>query len=213
MHTTPPTPAPRFGFALVDAETTGLDATHHRVIEIAVTLVDAAGSVEREWTSLVHVDGETGPVHIHGLTPEHLKDAPTFRQLLPELTELLRGRILVAHNAAFDWGFLSYEAARCGVKLPVSERLCTVNLARQLRIDSPNYKLATLAKHWNIDVGSAHRAQDDTRTLVHILRHCLDEAGRQGAALPLEECHPPVGRSWQLRRRLARFGLRLPGSR
>lgn len=200
MHQTHHEPALRFGFAVVDVETTGLDPAQHRIIEIAVTLVSAAGVIEREWSSLVHVDGDTGPVHIHGLTPQHLVGAPTFPELLPVLSELLANRILVAHNAEFDWNFLAYEAARAGSKLPVEERLCTVHLARQLQISSPNYKLATLAKHWQIDPGNAHRAEDDVRTLVKILDHCLSEAAQQGAALPLEACHHPRLSRWRIRR-------------
>lgn len=199
----------RCGFAVVDVETTGLDPDKHRVIEVALTQVSVDGEVTREFSTLVRTRGETGPVHIHGLTPEHLADAPTFRQIADELAQLLEGRILVAHNAAFDWDFLSREAARAGVSLPVSERLCTVNLARCLAITAPNYKLTTLAEHWGIDAGTSHRASDDVATLVGVLRHCLSEAGRQGAGLPLETCAPPSGAKWWVRRQLGRVQ---PGS-
>lgn len=207
-------PPIRRGFAVVDVETTGLDATSHRVIEIAVALVDVTGAVEREWSSLVRVKGDTGPVHIHGLTTAHLAQSPSFRQILPTLCELLDGRILVAHNAEFDWGFLSHEAARAGGALPVQERLCTVHLARRLNTDATNYKLSTLAAHWKIDPGTAHRAEDDVRTLVNVLGRCLDEAARQQAVLPLEECAAPEGLKWRIIRALNAFRYRsLPSQR
>lgn len=212
MPAVPPAPAQRGGFAVVDVETTGLDPEKHRVIEVAVTQVDPSGAVEREWSSLLHPRGDTGPVHIHGLTRDHLKDAPTFPEVAPVIRELLADRILVAHHAAFDWAFLAHEAARAGVDLPVEERLCTVNLARNLAVPTVNLKLATLAEFWHIDPGRAHRAADDVRVLVEVLRRCLDEAGRQGASLPLEACHPPSGLRWRLRFQVARWSSRGPAA-
>lgn len=183
-------PATRRGFAVVDVETTGLDPSKHRVIEVAVTQVSPDGEVEQAWSSLVFTWGSTGPVHIHGLTRAMLFDAPTFAEVMPTLRQLLDGRILVAHNAAFDWLFLATEAARARSALPVEERLCTVNLARALAIPATNLKLSTLADHWGIDPGRSHRAADDVATLVQVLVRCLDESGRQSAPLPLEACSP-----------------------
>lgn len=200
-----PPPALRRGFAVVDVETSGLDPARHRVIEVAVTQVAPDGEIEQVWSSLVRAPGGTGPSHIHGLTPAHVRDAPRFDEVCRQVSELLDGRILVAHNAAFDWAFLAAEAARCGVDLPVRERLCTVTLARQLQVPAANLKLGTLAEHWGIEVDQAHRAGDDVRVLVEVLARCLDEAERQGAPLPLEECHPTTGWRWRARALLTRL--------
>lgn len=194
-----PVPASRRGFAVVDVETSGLDPRRHRVIEVAVTQLDPAGQVEAVWSSLIHARGGTGPEHIHGLSSADTHDAPRFAEVAAHLRDLLDGRVLVAHNAAFDWAFLACEAARAGVRLPVSERLCTVNLARGLEIPATNLKLGTLAEHFAVPVGQAHRAPDDVRVLVEVLRRCLAEAGRQGRPLPLEPCHPVSGWRWWLR--------------
>lgn len=192
------TPSVRRGFAVVDVETSGLDPTKHRIIEVAVTQLNPAGHVESEWSTLVRPRGGTGPVHIHGLTGDDVRDAPRFDEVAETLRELLDGRILVAHNAEFDWAFLAHEAARAHTTFPVAERLCTVTLARQLDIPSRNLRLGTLAEHWNIPVTQAHRAADDVRVLVEILRRCLDEAGSQHVRLPLESCCP-AARWWRVR--------------
>lgn len=203
-----PCPPVRRGFAVVDVETSGLDPTRHRVIEVAVTQLSPSGVVEREWSTLLRPRGGTGPVHVHGITGADLRGAPRFAEVAPTLRHLLEGRILVAHNAAFDWAFLAHEAARSRVALPVEERLCTVTLARQLGIPSRNLRLGTLADHWNIPVTQAHRAADDVRVLVEILRRCLDEAGRQRSPLPLEVCLP-ARRWWRLAGVQHRFRRRL----
>lgn len=193
----PDTPALRRGFAVVDVETSGLDPARHRVIEVAVTQLDPTGRSQREWSSLVRVPGSTGPVHVHGLTSESLKDAPNFADIAPQLADLLRDRILVAHNAAFDWSFLAMEARRSRIELPVSERLCTWHLAKALQLPTSNLRLGTLAEHWGIPVDQAHRAGDDVRVLVQVLGHCLDEAAQAGTPLPLEPC-APLSRWWRL---------------
>lgn len=183
-------PSTSAGYAVVDVETTGLNPAHHRVIEIAVSLLAADGSVEEQWSSLVRPPGTTGPVHIHGITRADVEHAPTFVEISAELSRLLTGRVLVAHNAAFDWSFLAHEAARCGVHLPVEQRLCTVVLARRLDIPARNLKLGSLAEHWNIPVTETHRAAADVATLVAVLRHCLMVAESRGLPLPLEACLP-----------------------
>ena len=207
-----PTPSLRRGFAVVDVETSGLDPTKHRVIEVAVTQLSPAGVVESEWSTLVRARGGTGPVHIHGLTDHDLRDAPTFAEVAGTLRGLLEGRILVAHNAVFDWTFLAHEAARAHTSLPVEERLCTVTLARQLGIPSRNLRLGTLAEHWGIPVTQAHRAADDVHVLVDVLRQCLDEAGRQRSPLPLEQCLP-AARWWLLAGVAHRWKRRARGAR
>ena len=79
------------GWAVVDVETSGLDPTKHRVIEVAVTQLSPAGVVESEWSTLVRARGGTGPVHIHGLTDHDLRDAPTFAEVAGTLRGLLEG--------------------------------------------------------------------------------------------------------------------------
>ena len=55
-------------YAVIDTETTGLLPSHrHRVIEIAVVLLDARGQVEREWVTLLNPHRDLGPQHIHGI--------------------------------------------------------------------------------------------------------------------------------------------------
>lgn len=201
-------PPARRGFAVVDVETSGLDPLRHRVIEVAVTQLTPSGGLEREWSSLVRARGGTGPVHIHGLSDDDVRDAPGFADLVDELSELLDGRILVAHNAAFDWAFLAAEARRAGRELPVSERLCTWHLARGLELPTDNLRLGTLAEYWSIPVENAHRAGDDVRVLVEVLRRCLDEAGRRAAPLPLEEC-AALPRWWRTQIRWQRLRRRL----
>ena len=118
------------GFAVLDVETTGF-GEHDRVVQIAITRADAAGRVQDEWSTLVDPLRNPGPVHIHGITPERLIGAPTFPEIAGHVAGLLAGRVLVAHNADFDYRMLHTELALTPVPDPVRWRLCTIRLARR----------------------------------------------------------------------------------
>lgn len=173
-------------WAVVDVETTGLHPGGSRVLSVAAMALDAAGRpAGPRFASLVDPGCDPGPVHVHGLTPERLAGAPQFDRIAPQLHEVLEGRILVAHNAAFDHGFLAAESARAGMKLPVQRRMCTLALSRRLGIDVPNHKLATLAEYWGVPQQRAHDAGDDTAVLSRVLTHSLLLAARLDLPLPL----------------------------
>ncbi|MFC7219704.1 DEDDh family exonuclease [Streptomyces polyrhachis] len=185
------------GYAVVDVETTGL-AKDDRIVSAAVYRLDARGEVEDHWYTLVNPDRAPGPVWIHGLTAEMLAGAPRFPEVSGELTERLRGRVLVAHNAAFDWGMIAREYARAGLEPPVRQRLCTIALAKTLRLELPSLRLQALAAHFGVVQQRAHHALDDARVLTEIFRPSLRRAAASGLPLPLLTCRPltewPTGR-------------------
>ncbi|MFB9376045.1 exonuclease domain-containing protein [Kineococcus gynurae] len=192
--------------AVVDVETSGFDPAEHRVLQVAVTQLDATGAVQRVWSTLLDPGCDPGPVHVHGLTRERLAGAPVFADVAPEIAGLLEGRIFVAHNARFDWRFLQAEAARVGVRFDVAHRLCTCELAQRLPLGVADHKLATLASHWGIPQVRAHDAVDDTRVLVAVLARLRHLAERGGTPLPLRRTQSRtrtlLGRLRRLRRRL-----------
>ncbi|MFT4126954.1 MAG: TerD family protein [Gordonia sp. (in: high G+C Gram-positive bacteria)] len=175
-------------WALVDVETSGLHARRDRVLSVAVATLDSAGGIEEEYSSLFNPGCDPGPTHVHGLTRQRLRGAPEFGAGLSEVTRLLAGRTLVAHNAAFDHGFLNAEAARLGQRLPTTHRLCTVTLARRLQLGVPNVRLATLAQYWGIRQLAAHDARDDVRTLQQVFARGRELADGLGLALPVVAC-------------------------
>ncbi|MEW1959564.1 exonuclease domain-containing protein [Kineococcus sp. NPDC059986] len=126
-------------------ETTDLIPDVDRVLQVAVTLVDAHGVVEGSWSTLVDPQRHPGSVHVHGITAERLVGAPLFVDVAEKLRRLTAGRVVVAHNAQFDWAFLAEEMRRTPHVLDVEHRLCTRNLARRLGPPVLDLKLATLA--------------------------------------------------------------------
>ncbi|MGI5196411.1 TerD family protein [Streptomyces sp. CA-288835] len=177
-------------WALVDVETSGLTPRRDRVLSVAVVTIGPDGEQTGEFSTLLNPGCDPGPVDVHGLTPERLRGAPTFDQVAGRIGAMLQDRVLVAHNAQFDYDFLAYEFARARMWLPVSRRLCTLALNRQVDPPTADMKLGTLAAHYGVPQLRAHDALDDTRVLAGILRATLREAARLDLPLPLVSCPP-----------------------
>ncbi|MER5944985.1 TerD family protein [Streptomyces sp. NPDC001904] len=177
-------------WALVDVETSGLIARRDRVLSVAVVTVGRDGVQTGEFSTLLDPGCDPGPVDVHGLTVERLRGAPTFDQVAERIGAMLQDRVLVAHNAQFDYDFLAHEFARARRWLPVSRRLCTLALNRQVDPPTADMKLGTLAAHYGVPQQQAHDALDDTRVLAGILRASLREAARLALPLPFVSCPP-----------------------
>ncbi|GAA2277167.1 DNA polymerase III subunit epsilon [Streptomyces ruber] len=177
------------GYAVVDVETTGL-ARDDRIISAAVYRLDARGEVEDHWYTLVNPERDPGPVWIHGLTSDVLEGAPLFADIAEEFAARLDGRVLVAHNAVFDWSMIAREYARADREPPVRQRLCTIALSKELALPLPNHKLESLAAHFGVVQQRAHHALDDARVLAEAFRPSLHAAVSRGVRLPLLECRP-----------------------
>ncbi|MFI9718955.1 DEDDh family exonuclease [Streptomyces sp. NPDC052396] len=177
------------GYAVVDVETTGL-ARDDRIVSAAVYQLDVHGRVEDSWYTLVNPERDPGPVWIHGLTSEVLADAPLFKEVAADFADRLAGRVLVAHNAAFDWSMIAREYARAGIEAPVRQRLCTIALSKELGLPLPNHKLESLAAHYGVVQQRAHHALDDARVLAEAFQPSLHHAAQAGLRLPLLACQP-----------------------
>jgi DNA polymerase-3 subunit epsilon len=177
------------GYAVVDVETTGL-ARDDRIVSAAVYRLDARGEVEDHWYTLVNPERDPGPVWIHGLTNDMLEGAPLFPEIAEEFAARLDGRVLVAHNAVFDWSMIAREYARAEREAPVRQRLCTIALSKELGLPLANHKLESLAAHFGVVQQRAHHALDDARVLAEAFRPSLRAAARGGVRLPLLECRP-----------------------
>ncbi|MGV9802129.1 DEDDh family exonuclease [Mycobacterium sp. NPDC003449] len=182
-----PAADPGAGWAVVDVETSGFRPGQARIVSIAALAVGDDGNVERSIATLLNPGVDPGPTHVHGLTAEMLEGKPTFGDIVEDLVEVLRGRTLVAHNVAFDYGFLAAEAELVGAELPIDSVMCTVELARRLELGTENLRLETLAAHWGVPQLRPHDALDDAQVLAQILKPTLARARDRKVWLPLRE--------------------------
>lgn len=196
-HPRPAPPAyPRLGetpFAVIDLETTGF-AGHldDRVIELAVVHTDPQGRITNRWTTLVNPGRAAGPTQIHGLRSDDLSNAPHFAELTDWLTDLLAGRVIVAHNAAYDLAFLTTEYERADVDPPDWATLCTLELNRQLGVTDSLTLESCCAAH-GITLNAGHTALGDATATAHLLQACLSHATSIGLAdFPSIGCEKPL---------------------
>jgi len=165
--------------ACIDLETTGGTAVHHRVIEVGIVLLDD-GEVVEEWSSLVN-PGMRIPSSIEsftGISNEMVADAPPFEDLRDEVRRRLDGRLFVAHNARFDYGFVRNEFRRLGEKFSAPV-LCTVRLSRALFAEHARHNLDTLIERYGLDCGQRHRALGDAAVLPPLLAAFEQAAGSE----------------------------------
>ncbi len=169
-------------FAVVDVETTGTRASHgDRVTEIAIADV-RDGAVCEVFTQLVNPERMI-PAHITSLTQiswAMVKDQPAFRQIATDVTSRLAGRVFTAHNATFDWRFVTEELAR-GVGVQLSgPRLCTVRMARVLLPQLSRRSLDHVTQYFGINIGARHRAAGDAVATAEVLLRLLRVASDLG---------------------------------
>ena len=117
--------------AFVDLETTGATATADRITEIGIVEVDEQGV--REWSCLVNPGTPISGFieRLTGISNAMVAQAPAFADLAAEVKARLEGRLFIAHNARFDYGFLKNEFKRAGQDFRATV-LCTVRLSRKL---------------------------------------------------------------------------------
>lgn len=155
----------KFPLAFVDLETTGATALSDRITEVGIVEVSEDGV--SEWSCLVNPQTRISDfiVHLTGISNEMVADAPRFAEIAEELLSRLQGRLFIAHNARFDYGFLKAEFKRAGIafRAPV---LCTVKLSRRLYPQHARHNLDALIQRHGLDVTQRHRALGDAR-LIH----------------------------------------------
>lgn len=166
-------------YAVIDIETTGLSlAYHHRIVEVAIVLVDDEGKLVYEWETLLNPQRDVGATEIHGLSASDGYKAPTFDQVAAELESLLRGRVPVAHNLSFDAAFVSSEFERMGYSVPLSPTsgLCTMRLASRYLPDGPR-TLEACCDCIGCRIEYAHSALEDARGTAQLLSHYIQTDG------------------------------------
>jgi DNA polymerase-3 subunit epsilon len=151
--------------AFVDLETTGGSPAYHRVIEIGVVAA-SAGGLEYEWSSLVNpgMPIPYGVQCITGISDEMVEHAPIFEDLAAQLIERFEGRLFVAHNVRFDYGFLREEFRRAGIRFE-SRLACTVRLSRRVNPGLPRHNLDMLIAYLGLNITRRHRALPDAQAL------------------------------------------------
>jgi DNA polymerase III epsilon subunit family exonuclease len=194
-------------YVVVDVETTGGSSFGaDRITEIAAVVVER-GEIARVYETLVNPQRPIPPMvtRLTNITWDMVKHAPTFREIVPKVADAIRGHVFVAHNAGFDWRFVTTEIARATGERLEGRRLCTVKMARKLLPQLHRRSLDYLARHYNVEITARHRAGGDALATARVFLRMLREARDRGCVTwpDLEALLSEVPRGRRRRRRSA----------
>jgi DNA polymerase-3 subunit epsilon len=197
-------------YVVVDVETTGGSPFGgDRITEFcAVTVIN--GEIVDVFETLVNPQRPIPPAvtRLTRITWDMVRSAPTIREVATRIAEVLRGHLFVAHNAAFDWRFVSSELSRFAGQQVAGERLCTVKLARAVVPNIRRRSLDSLSCYYGIENHARHRAGGDALATAKVLLRLLAAARDRGCET-LEDLRMITRRPTSRRNRRRR--RRLPG--
>ncbi len=163
-------------FAIIDIETCGskYEYKRGRITEICIAIHDGL-QVTEKFTTLINPECYISPyfISLSGITNEMVANAPKFHEVAKQIIELTEGKIFVAHNVGFDYGFIKDEFAGLGYKYK-RETLCTVRLSRKLMPGKLSYSLGKLCESIGIEVENRHRAEGDVDATVKLFDRLLE---------------------------------------
>lgn len=164
-------------YTVIDLETTGLQAASDAIIEYGALRVRDGAPAEE--LSLLARCGTPLPAvitELTGLRDEDLQQGMEERAALEQFLAFIGNDPLVGHNISFDMEFLRAACRRQGLPAPASHCTDLMQLARRRLSRVPNYKLLTLAQHFQLADKVEHRALPDCRLVQQV--YCkLNEPG------------------------------------
>lgn len=177
-------------FVALDFESTGMNPARDEVIQVG--LVPLRGErvlLEGAWASWVRPTKpfQSDSVAIHGLSAERLQDAPAVAEVRTALSEHLGQRVLIAHYAELERGFLK----RWGIKPPQTVDTLMLALAldgqttQTARRDA--YTLTALANRFGVTVYGEHDALADALITAQVFLVIATELEEKGKASTVKE--------------------------
>ena len=163
-----------------DLETTGLSNRTCKIIEIGAVKIKC-GEIIEEFNMFVDPECEISEeiTNLTSITNEDVKGAPKEKEALEAFFEFAGDRLLIAHNANFDVGFIRVAAERCEIPF-TNSYLDTVGLSKYVNPELTKHKLNIIAEHYNLAEFHHHRACDDARTLAYIFFVMLERLKSEG---------------------------------
>lgn len=153
-------------FVAIDFETATFD---RMACQVGITIVKE-GEIIDTFEKLIQPPRnyyDDANINVHHITPEMTKDAPTFDKVWEEISDYIIGRVVVAHNAAFDEDVLYKNLSFYGIQVRgIMPFFCTYKLF--------GHALTDLCKMFDIDCGEHHNASNDSRCCAEVFLKYLN---------------------------------------
>ncbi len=177
--------------AVFDFETTGIDATSCRAVELAIVHLNlgydnAEVVFDKRFNPGISIPDEAAM--IHGIGDSQVADCPTFWECWEEISELLFGRVLAAYNLPYDWTVLNHEYRRNVQWQPTHHHdavfgsqlfgICGLVMARA--VDSNvrgkgSHRLSRVCDRRGIEIIQEHSSIGDTLASAQLIECLMSE--------------------------------------
>ncbi len=205
-------PLAGLSYVVVDVETTGGSwFLGDRITEIACVVV-RNGEITEVFETLVNPQRSIPAFvsRLTNITSEMVRHAPTFEHIAPDLVRVLEGNVFVAHNATFDWRFVTAELSRSTGQKLRGRKLCTVKLARKVLPQLSRRSLDYVARYYGVEITNRHRAGGDAIATARCFIRMMSDLSHSGCST-WDELHHLLARP-SLRRKKRRSSLAMPTS-
>ena len=178
-------------YVAFDLETTGLSSQKDEIIEIGAVRMQGGKEMDR-FQTFVNPGRrlEQKIVELTGITDAMLADAPSIETVLPEFLKFVGDRVLVAHNADFDTGFIREACRKQGLSYGFTS-VDTLILSQNLLPHLNKFKLDVVSNALSLPDFNHHRAGDDAVT-CGLIFHKLTDKLRELELSRLQEINPAM---------------------
>ncbi|MDH6363045.1 DNA polymerase-3 subunit alpha (Gram-positive type) [Enterococcus sp. PF1-24] len=181
-------------YVVFDVETTGLSAVYDTIIELAAVKMHKGNVLESfdEFIDPGHPLSAT-TINLTGITDEMVRGSKSEEEVLRLFLEFSKDSILVAHNAAFDMGFLNTSYQKYGILDAENPVIDTLELARYLYPDFKRFGLGVLSKKFGVSLEQHHRAIFDAEATGHLAWIFIKEAMENHQMLFHDQLNAHIG--------------------
>ena len=170
-------------FVVYDIETTGLSADLEEITEIGAVIYKS-GEILASFNTFVN-PGKPIPqkiIELTGITDDMVKDAPLPGEAVAEFIKFCGKRVVVAHNAPFDYSFIKTAAHKNGLHFD-NLYIDTVPICRSVFPELRSVKLHLVVDHLHLPKFNHHRATDDAKTLAAVFKELIAILQKQGGGV------------------------------
>lgn len=106
-------PEPDFTVIVIDTETTGIAKDTDQIIELCIQYGLEPDAPSTTWLFKPTIPIPASSTAIHGITDDHVKDAPSFKETAPALTDIFaQAQVIIGYNVGFDLEIIAAEYVR-----------------------------------------------------------------------------------------------------
>jgi DNA polymerase III epsilon subunit family exonuclease len=187
-------------FTALDIETTGLDSSKDKIIEIAAIRFNQEGLLN-SFNFLINpgqfIDIPVQASLVNGITKKMLENAHKLDEIQPSFDQFIKDSVLVIQNAEFDLNFLITAYKQRNLDFPTLPVICTLNLTRKLYPNFKKHGLVHLRNYFKIDRMNKnterhnfHEALDDSYAAMKVLIKTIEEKFSWNSSLRDIVYHP-----------------------